>query len=493
MRSFVDLERPSEDVLMPFCDILRSAKAKTGKAVIYGDYDVDGLTSTAILKSALDEFGIGCGFFIPSRYHEGYGLNKERIDQFHQKGYSLLIAVDNGITCFDEIGYARKLGFTVIVIDHHQKRDVLPEADFIFHQDSFAGYNCSAASLAYFAASSLLGRDDEYFAFLAGLGVFSDVMPLVGNNLVFARMALDILNKRRYGNISLLLDGYPVTYKDLSFTVIAKLNAVGRVREDSFSTNNACRFLIDRDGKRGWLCHAKDINAANEIKKKELNEPRYDSHVFESSCFIGVRYEGKSGLTGLLANRLLDEKGKTACVFCTDPKDENVLVASIRAGDDYQLNDFFKKYESVFIRYGGHSKACGFSIPCDKMDIVCVNLTMWIMKRSALEKKKEECIPLVKEDLAPENVKVYEMFEPFGEGFEEPLFSLSVAREDLSLSKNGNSVLAKDGNRIVAMCFNSPDILEKDFDYAEMIGKLRINDFRGMKNLELVCDTFETE
>ncbi len=491
-RSFVDLKRPPEDVLMPFCDILRSAKEKKEKAVIYGDYDVDGLTSTAILKSALDEFGIGCGFFIPSRYHEGYGLNNERIDQFYQKGYSLLIAVDNGITCFEEILYARKLGFTVIVIDHHQKRDALPEADFIFHQDSFTDYNCSAASLAYFAASALLGRDDEYFAFLAGLGVFSDVMPLVGNNLVFAKMALSLLNRNRYGNISLLLERYPATCEDLSFTVISKLNSVGRIREDSLSTNNACRFLIDRDGKRGWLNYAKDIEEANEIKKKELDEPRYDSHVFESSCFIGVRYEGKSGLTGLLANRLLDEKGKTACVFCLDPKDDDVLVASIRADDDYQLNDFFKKYESVFLAHGGHTKACGFSIPRDKMDAVCVDLAMWIMSRSSSGKKKEDSIPVVKEDLTPENARVYELFLPFGEGFDAPLFSLSVAREELSSSKSGKIVLAKEGGRIFARCFVSPDVLEKDFEYADMTGTLKIDSFRGEKNLRLDCDFLET-
>ncbi len=492
-RSFVDLKRPENDVLTPFTNLIRQAKDEKAKVVIYGDYDVDGLTSTAILKTAMDEYGLECGFFIPSRYVEGYGLTQERIKQFSQKGYKYLIAVDNGITCFDQIEYAKSLGFTTIVIDHHQKQEKLPGADFIFHQDMFVDYNCSAASLAYFASSQLLGRDDEYLAVLAGLAVFSDVMPLVGNNLVFARMALDFINRNRYRNMSLLLDKYPATYEDLSYSIIAKLNAVGRVRSDSISTNNACRFLLDRDGTKGYLRYVGDIRDANEEKKKELKEPSFDSHVFETDTFIGVRYEGKSGLTGLLANRLLNEKKKTACVFALDPKDDNVLVCSIRANEDYSLNDFCKKHENVFLTYGGHSKAMGFSIPKEKMDLVCVDLAMWIMSKSFGIKKKDESIQLIKEDLSLENTEVYERFEPFGEGFPAPLFSLTVSKDSLFLSKNETSVLVKDHNRILAFYFNDTSLMDKDFEYVTFTGKLRIDSYANTKSLRLIAEKAETE
>ncbi len=491
-RSFADLKRPDPEVLKPLLGLISRAKTKKMKAVIYGDYDVDGLTSTAIVKRALDEFGIECGFFIPSRYVEGYGLNKERVRQFYYKGYSLLICVDNGISCFEEIKYAKMFGFKVIVIDHHQKQDTLPNADCIFHQDSFLDYNCSAASLAYFVASSLLKRDDEYLAFLAGLAVFSDVMPLVGNNLTFAKMALKLLNTNRYKNISMLLESYPATYDDLSFSVNSKLNAVGRVKDDSLSTNNACRFLIDKDARGNCMKEAKNIKEANEEKKNEVKDPRYDGHVFETSSFIGVRYEGKSGLTGLLANRLLEEKGKTACVFAKDPKQEGVLVASIRADSDYSLSDFFKKYKSVFITYGGHSKAMGFSVKSEDMDKVCVYLATWIMSKPFASKKEDKCIEIIREDLVPSNVSVFRNFEPFGEEFEAPVFSLTVSKEDLSLSNSGKALLVKNGGDIIAMYYKDTSVLDREFDYAVLKGKLRINSFKGRETLELVADGFST-
>ena len=169
------------------------------KMVIYGDYDVDGLTSTAIMVMGLSACGLQPGFFIPSRYHEGYGLHAERIRQFQEKGYHLIITVDNGISCHEQIALAKFFGMEVVVIDHHSCPATLPDTPYIFHQlhSSFLDYNCSAASLSYFVVSRLMHRDDPYLATLAGIAVFSDVMPLIGNNLELAKLSLQFLQQYR--------------------------------------------------------------------------------------------------------------------------------------------------------------------------------------------------------------------------------------------------------------------------------------------------------
>ena len=159
LRSFSSLVLPDDyPGFQKVIHRLEEAISNKEKAVIYGDYDVDGLTSTAIRKRTLDSLGLNPGFFIPSRYHEGYGLNEERVRQFKEKGYSLIITVDNGISAKDSISLASSLGRETIVIDHHELPDILPPTPYIFThlRDKFIPYNCSAASLALFVSHSLL-------------------------------------------------------------------------------------------------------------------------------------------------------------------------------------------------------------------------------------------------------------------------------------------------------------------------------------------------
>lgn len=174
-------------------DKLKEYIKENKKIVVYGDYDVDGLTSTSILVGTLQIMGVTPGYYIPSRYIDGYGINKTRVDQFIAKGYEVIITVDNGISEVETIDYAKSKGLEVIVIDHHEvTKDVLPNADFIFHQYicNISNYNISAAFLALMVSYGILGEYNEYFITLAGLAVFSDSMPVIHANLTLARLSL---------------------------------------------------------------------------------------------------------------------------------------------------------------------------------------------------------------------------------------------------------------------------------------------------------------
>ncbi|MFA6830637.1 MAG: DHH family phosphoesterase, partial [Bacilli bacterium] len=228
---------------------IKESISKHEKVVVYGDYDVDGLTSTAIMVKTLLQLGLKSGYFIPSRYHEGYGLCISRVEDFIKKGYQTIITVDNGISAFEAIDYAKSKGLEVIVIDHHEIQEKLPNTDYIFHQNlsGFIDYNCSAASLAFFVCSYLLGGFDYYLATMAGIAVFSDVMPLIGNNLELAKISLFAMKKFRYPNLISLNTSDEISYDYYSFVLIPSLNSVGRILTDTLATNAACKFLIYPD------------------------------------------------------------------------------------------------------------------------------------------------------------------------------------------------------------------------------------------------------
>ena len=212
--SFASLENPFKNSdFLRVATRLEKAIANGEKTVIYGDYDVDGITATTIMKRVLAESGLN-----------------PRVKEFALKGYKLIITVDNGVSCKDTVALSKQLGMEVVIIDHHELPEELPESEYLFHQtkSGFLPYNCSAASLCFFVSSYLRKKYDAYDAVLAGLAVFSDVMPLVGNNLVMAKIMLSKLEENKYPNLVRLLNG-DISYHSINFTLNPALNAPGRV------------------------------------------------------------------------------------------------------------------------------------------------------------------------------------------------------------------------------------------------------------------------
>ncbi len=489
-RSFDDIQRPEGCAgFQKVVSRLEEAIKKNEKIVLYGDYDVDGLTATAILKRALDKRGATSGFFIPSRYVEGYGLNKERVDQFVKKGYQVLVTLDNGISANEAISYTKKEGMTVLVIDHHELPEKLPDADGIFHQklDCFLPYNCSAASLSYFVASALMGMDDNYLAFLAGLAVFSDVMPLVGNNLVFAKLALQNANAYRFKNLGTLLS-YPLSYEDLSFQLIPMLNAPGRIKKDSLSTNWACQFLIREEDELYALNKADFLKDTNAERKELVKHFRIvPGSSLETTGGLVFTYDGLSGLSGLIANRYLREKGKTIAAFCQDEKDGKLLVGSFRSQFPI-LSSFLKGKKDLFLRCGGHDRACGVTL--EKKDYYhFATAFLTYCEKARLENDQmpeEKTIDITLEDLCEENFLILDRFEPFGEGFPAPVFSLTCATESIRKEQGRFEVLSPDG-RGKAICFKDPSIL-KDAETTTFVGSLSRNVYNGRTTYTLMAD-----
>ncbi len=490
--SFTNLVTPFENVsFLSLVKRLRHAVAVHEKTVIYGDYDVDGITATTIMKRVLDEKGLNPGYFIPSRYREGYGLNSDRVREFHEKGYHLILTVDNGISAVESISLAKSFGMDVLVIDHHDVPDALPPYDAVFHQtlSSFLSYNCSAASLALFIAAALRdNRFDDYDATLAGLAVFSDVMPLDGNNLELAKIMLANLKRYQYPNLMKLLSG-DVSYHGIGFSVNPLLNAPGRIAKDVLSTNHVVLFLLENRESERMNRLFEEIVKTNELRKKVIAEQKL-MFPFISAHTQTYQMNSYSGLSGSVANRLMLSKHLPTAVFASMEKDDNYLVGSIRVPDGYDAISFIRKVPSLFVASGGHPRACGITIRKTDYIRFATEFASFFALAHPEAETTESSIPIVLSDLNEENFRIYESFEPFGEGFESPKFTLTVEKNDLVLSKNGKAVFSKvtpTGGRLC--CFQSVLAIKDSIaSYFEFTGTLRKNEFNGKVYYELLAE-----
>ena len=492
VRSFNDLTLPYNDAkFLSVCNRIKKAKDNNEKVVIYGDYDVDGLTSVSILKLSLDKLKINCGYFIPSRYIEGYGIVIDRIKQFKDKGYNLIITVDNGISKINEIEYAKSLGMEVIVIDHHEITS-LPNTDYIFHQNlsKFINYNCSAASLAFFVASYLLDNFDPYLATLAGIAVFSDVMPLVGNNLIFAKLMLEFINKYKYANLlSLIKDvssNNKITYHQISFEVISKLNAVGRVLTDSMATIKACQLLLNPYDLNKIETLSKFIEDASNLKKDVLkNYQMISSYTLESDHCQSYVLNCLSGVAGLIANRLMQKNNKPTIVYAISSVNSDQLVGSIRVPDGYDVTSILDKYKHLFIECGGHKKAAGVTIDKKNYFQVMTFIAMEFSLQSSKIVNNEKYVEVEIEELNDENYNILNMFQPFGEGFAEPKFSLEAYKENVLIVPNKFIKYSKSSSTAI---YFSADNIPENFDSVIFVGKFTKNVFNGKTTYQLNAD-----
>ena len=489
--SFASLENPfkNEDFLR-VTNRLEKAIANREKTVIYGDYDVDGITATTIMKRVLDERGLNPGYFIPSRYKEGYGLNAERVKEFASKGYKLIVTVDNGVSCKESVALSNQLGMEVIIIDHHELPEELPDCECLFHQrkSGFLSYNCSAASLCFFVSSYLRKKYDAYDAVLSGLAVFSDVMPLVGNNLIMAKIMLSKLQENKYPNLVRIL-GKDISYHSINFTLNPALNAPGRIAKDMLSTNHVVAFLLENKNSERMVRLADEIVKLNEDRKNIIKAMTF-SYPVESEHARVFLCSGYSGLTGSFANKLMKEKSCPTIVFTRSEQNEKELVGSIRVPTGYNALSFIEKNKKYFIRHGGHPRAAGVTIEeKDYFQVATLFASDCVMQSFSVHKEEKE-ISLVLEDLNRENYEIYESFMPFGEGFEEPKFSLTVEKEDLVFSKNGNAVFSKDngkGGRLC--CFKDATLINNSLaPYFVFHGTMRKNCFNGKTNYEILAD-----
>jgi len=431
---------------------IKRALADKDRIAIYGDYDVDGITGVAILWHLLTILGAAVEYYIPHRIDEGYGLNKDAVRQLAEAGINLLITVDCGITAVDEAALANELGIDLIITDHHQPADQLPEATAIVHPalESYPNPDSSGAMVALKLAWALANefktngqtRSDlrEFLlnaTTLAAMGTIADVVDLRGENRILASFGLKALTESKLFGIRALIQSAELEGKDIdsyhiAFRLAPMLNAAGRMGHarlavellTSDSEMRCCQiaeYLKDQNNRRR-RCQRKIFKEVREmITATGLNHPDRKTIVLANETW-------HAGVVGIVASRVVDTFFRPTVLMNAA---DDIAQGSARSVEGFNIHAALTACSEHLISYGGHSMAAGLKIHKNKIadlarsleEYACRNLT-----DEALESKLDIDAVCTIGRLNIHVVKELQRLEPFGQGNPAPVFATEGVR-----------------------------------------------------------------
>ncbi len=476
------------------------------KVTIYGDYDVDGITSITVLKSFLSDIGLECESYIPDRLEEGYGLNKNAIDSILKKGCDLMITVDCGISGNEEIDYANSLGIETIVTDHHEPGDKLPNAIAVIdnkRKDSTYPFRELAGVGVVFKLIQALGiklglKEETYLKYLdiVCLGTISDIVPLVDENRVIAKLGLMLVQQTRNIGLRSIINssGYKkVDSTTISFGVAPRVNACGRMGMAEEALN---------------LFLSKNINEVNELTKR-LNEHNSLRQSIEKQIFEEVLKQieendldkhkvivlgGKNwhhGVIGIVSSKVTEMYFKPSILLSFE--EDGMGKGSGRSIPGFDLHEALTKCGQTIEKFGGHSMAIGITLKKDKFEEFKNKF-----EQIAIDEHIERIVPIIKidakinlDDINKEMVESLKQLEPFGEANKMPIFLFKNLKIDsiraLSEGKHLKLTLKDNNNIINAIGFNIGKLADeyRIGDKIDVVGTLEINTFNGVDNLQI--------
>lgn len=474
-------------------EIVKQAVAKNKKIFIYGDYDADGIMSVSILVKMFSYINYPVSYHVPNRYLDGYGLTLKRSEEIVNDGYDLLITVDNGITAFEGIEYAKKHGLKVLIFDHHQPDINIPCADYILHPSisNFGETATSAGFVTFMFALNYLKRFDQYLATLASISLVSDMMPLKSYNRDLLRLTIELYKKQSFYNIDLLKEKEPFNEVSIGMKIAPKINAIGRLIDDDIYLSRTVEFFTS-DDKELLLNYNEWINSVNNERKEVTKEAVDNSQdVDVSQAAIVLTIEQKEGVIGLIANNFVKKYYKPTIVFAFDQTGE-YYKGSCRAPKGFNVVDAFNQMGDLLEACGGHAMAGGCTIKKENYETF-KKAFIALAEKGDYETNDENIIPLYINDINYENYELVDSFSPFGENWPAPRFKLSrIKVSSLMYSRDGQHILTSIGNssRLTGFYFSKDKM--SLYQYVDMIGTLRLSTFYNKTTVEfLISDIIE--
>lgn len=481
------IEPQNNDLFKGIVERIKAAKANNEKVMIFGDYDCDGICATTIMADTLNELGIEYGFYIPNRFSEGYGVNIERMKQAKDKGYRLLITVDNGVKATEALKWCQENGIDVILSDHHTYEESDLVYDYFIHPNLMSDYYhllCGAA-VAYQISIMLCGENINRMI-LAGVATIGDVMPLIRYNRYLVKMTLKYLNEGFNLPLQALADNSNQWDVDkISFQIVPKLNTIGRLENIlKVSAFNLVYYLL-LDDEEKIKFNASQISEFNNTRKKlsDIMYQKAKAQVNDDDFIILVDDEFQEGLNGLVAGKIAEEFNRPTIVFSHNG---SLLKGSIRTSR-LNLIKFFAPINNEFVSYGGHSEAAGITIESNQLDWLrdyCKQNFQYNDIDSQIE-----VIAIKPEKITIELINDLKRLEPFGCGFERPKFYVEdTIKHCISLS-NGKH-LKYTSNNIEYLYFNNSFNKRRDVSGSNrvFVGTLTINEFRGKQKANMIVD-----
>ena len=410
------------------------AMSRGERIAVYGDYDVDGITATCLLSDFLRSQGADCMHYIPGRMEEGYGLNPSAIAALHEQGVKLIVTVDCGITAHREAKLCRELGIDLVITDHHECKDELPDAVAVVdpHRPD-GGYphkNLSGVGVAFKLASALCGSQElvlDSYADMVCLGTVADVMPLKGENRVFVDRGLKALrNTRRPGIAALMKEcgcaPSGLTATSIGFMLAPRINAAGRMEKIELATE----LFLTRDSERAtYLAKALcELNRQRQAVESQIYEEAIAMLPEEQPAIVLAGESWHQGVVGIVASRIAEEYCCPAFLICMDGDHGK---ASSRSAGGFNLFGALTSLSHLLESYGGHELAAGFTIARENIDRFRQEVSAMAERfyadmdcRTAME---VDCV-VTPELLSVAGVQALDALEPCGSGCPKPVLML---------------------------------------------------------------------
>ncbi|PWU68374.1 single-stranded-DNA-specific exonuclease RecJ [Gracilibacillus dipsosauri] len=394
--------------------------------LVYGDYDADGVTSTTVMVEALREKGAMCDYYIPNRFTEGYGPNKAAFQEIHRQGFQLIITVDNGIAGTEEIAYANELGMDVIITDHHEVQEELPDALAIIHPKCAEDYpfkELAGVGVAFKFATQLLGYFPKKFLDLVAIGTIADLVPLVGENRVLVSYGLkEMATTERIGLQALKkqcsIDGQ-VTEEDIGFRIGPRLNAVGRLQDANIAVD--LLLATDQEEAEELVQYVQELNKERQkivanIAEEAIELLEQSGNTEEMDVLVVAKEGWNQGVLGIVASRLVQTYHRPAIVLAIDPELETAK-GSARSIEGFDLFKNGMEHKDLFTHFGGHAQAAGMTLPRKNIEPLRKALdqqakTILTEEDFKPQLKIDATIPLKDIDIAV--IKELEQLAPFG-------------------------------------------------------------------------------
>lgn len=502
-----------EDITSPFLlkDIdkaverLEIAKEKGEPVWIYGDYDVDGITSVSLCYLALKELGYNVKYYIPLR-DEGYGLNIEALNYIKSEGGTLTITVDCGISSHKEIAHANEIGIDIIVTDHHEINNGNPPAFAVINpkreDNEYKFKYLAGVGTAFFLISALFEKNnlkDELYKYLdiVAIGTVADIVPLLKENRIFVKEGLEYLRRSKWLGINMLIKKIFEDYEtrkfntyDIGFIIAPIFNAAGRLED----AKRAVELFIERDHRVCSTIISELLSKNSE--RKEIQEDIFQKAVekieneklYENAILI-VGEEGfHHGVIGIVASKILDRYYKPTIIM-EIKKDEGIATASCRSIEGFNIIEAINNFSDLLLKYGGHSGAAGFSIKIENIPEFSKKLNEYAEKTIsdiAFVKPIKIDKPLAFYKISYDFLDKISLLEPFGFGNSSPIFSLNNCQFDnlRLIGKDRKHIMMniiKDGQEFKnCVWFNSDDIFEElvSLTNIDIAFKLKLETFK---------------
>lgn len=475
------------------------------KILIYGDYDVDGITSTTVLKKYLMDRGIAVDTYIPNRLHEGYGLNKNAIDTIKERNIDLIITVDCGISAIEEVDYAINLGMDVIVTDHHEVGEKLPNALAVIdakRKDNTYPFRSLAGVGVVFKLIQALSikleiKPEEYLKYLdlVCVGTISDIVPLEGENRTIAKLGLMLIKVTRNLGLRELIksSGYKeIDSNTISFGVAPRINACGRMGHEE----EALKLFLAEDLESATKI-TKELNEYNTLRQsteKAIYEDAVQqiekNHLDENNSIVLGGKGWHHGVIGIVSSKVTDKYYKPSILLSFE---DDIAKGSGRSVPGFDLYEGLTKCEDLLEKYGGHSMAVGLTLKKENLEKFKERF-----EQIAKEKNIKELVPIIYiddelklKDINMDLVKSLSILEPFGEANKVPLFLIKNLKIDSirALSEGRHLKLTlRDENFVINAIGFELGYLAEEYrigDRIDVVGTLEINSFNGFSSIQI--------